>query len=138
MPKLGVLEDEIIYLICFSRLSFQYYTRLLKNVDMVCDAFLLIDLILHFFYAFVNKRQKVERRFCEICSKYLFGMLLFDLLALFPYYLSDGLQRFHWLKLFRLMRISHVVAFISTALNEILLKLTSNINFTLSLTRIIM
>lgn len=65
-------------------------------------------------------------------------MFIFDLLALFPYYLSESWLKFHWLKVFRLMRISHVVVWISNALNEMLLKLTSNINFTLSLARIIM
>lgn len=119
-------------------LAFRHYPTDLKRVDFICDVFLLCDLILHFFYAFVNKRQRIQKRFVPICTRYMLGLFIFDLLALFPYYFVDSWLNYHWLKVFRLMRISHVVVWISTALNEMLLKLTSNINFTLSLTRIIM
>lgn len=97
---------------------------------------MLIDLILHFFYAFVNKRQKIVKDFRSICMKYLFGIFIFDLLSLFPYYATGALKSYHFLKIFRFSRASSVLQWMSLVMNGALIRMTSNINFALSLTRI--
>lgn len=83
-----------IFIIPFM-LAFQVYTTNLVRTDMFCDGLLLFELIFHFFYGFVNKRQVIENKFWPIAKSYLFGMFIFDLLALFPYYMVDSWQDNH-------------------------------------------
>lgn len=60
----------------------------MKIIDMVIDLVMLMDLILHFLYAYINKRQKMVKDFKSIFFKYILGTFFSDLFALFPYYIS--------------------------------------------------
>lgn len=119
-------------------LAFSAYHLTFKILDFIIDIIMLIDLVLHFFYAFANKRQKVVTDFRQIFWRYIFGTFFFDLISLTPYYFIPGGEHLQVLKLLRFVRIGGILSGISKAFSEGLLKLTPNINFARSLTRIIM
>ena len=105
--------------------------------DAIIDAIMLVDITLHFFYAYVNKRQKVIKDFRSIFLRYIFRSFVFDVVSIFPYYIIPVLRTYHFLRLSRFVRTSGVLGWVSVVLNSTLIRMTSNINFAISLTRII-
>jgi hypothetical protein len=59
----------------------------------------------------------------------------FDLFALCPYYWIQ--DYFYWFKVLRLLRFFEALSGFDIFSREVFLKLTSNINFTISMTRIL-
>ena len=118
------------------RYAFRNYSDLLIIFDFNLDVMLLFDFAAHFFYSHIDERQKLVTRFKPIFSKYFFGRMIFDLVSLYPYYFFED-QSMYVLKILRFLRIGDIMGGISMALDEFFLKIKNNLNFSVSITRII-
>lgn len=118
------------------RFAFENHSNSFQIADSVIDIIFLLDFIFHFFYSYVDKKQKLVNTFKPILKRYLFGTLLFDFFALYPYYFAQS-NTLYALKILRYMRVIDMLSGISMVLDELFLKLKNNMNFALSITRII-
>ena len=115
--------DTFIRLCCYYfffdvplRIAFQTLQELglvYTVVTQVLDAMLLVDMIIKFFTAYVNKKSVVVIRVDKIASHYLSNGFVVDLIAAFPLDLlvyaasaKDPLYDFMaWLRIFKLLRL---------------------------------
>ena len=104
--------------------------------DGLLDIIFLFDFFFNFFYSFIDKRQRQVTTFKPIFMKYLFGTLGPDFVALYPYYFGYN-TTVYWLKIFRYVRVGDMLSGITMSLDELFLKIKNNMNFALSITRII-
>jgi CRP-like cAMP-binding protein len=118
------------------RFAFKNNHRVFKIIDGLIDIVFLFDLIFHFFYSYIDKRQRLVNTFRPIFMRYLFGTMIFDILALYPYYFGSN-ETLYVLKIFRYVRIGEMLSGITECLDSLFLKIKNNMNFSLSITRII-
>ena len=118
------------------RFAFENFSIGLVVIDIIIDLFFLIDFFVHFLYSFIDKRQKLVRTFKPIFRKYLFGSMVFDILSLYPYYFSSTYS-LYFFKVFRFARIFDMLSGTSMMFDELFLKVKNNLNFAISITRII-
>lgn len=118
------------------RVAYTIHSEAFKIIDIVIDIFFVFDLIFHFFYAYNTKKQKLIKQFAIIALRYIKSMyFFFDFFALCPYYwIQDDI---YWFKVLRLLRFFEALRGFDIFSREAFLKLTSNINFTISMTRIL-
>ena len=118
------------------RFAFESHSNGFQIADGVLDIFFFFDFTFHFFFSYVDKRQRLVNTFKPIFLKYAFGTMAFDFCALYPYYFASS-NTLYWLKMFRYFRLFEMLSGVALCLDELFLKLKNNMNFALSITRII-
>lgn len=118
------------------RFAFDDHRKGYLITDGLIDLVFLSDFIFHFFYSFIDKRQRQVVNFKPILMKYVFGTMVFDIIALYPYYFGSD-SSIYVLKIFRYARLADMLSGITMCLDELFLKIKNNMNFALSITRII-
>jgi hypothetical protein len=80
--------------------------------EIIFEIVMLADIIVRFFTAYVDNYEVVDDHRL-ICKKYVRGMLIFDILALFPFFLI----RYYllWFKIGRVLRINSLFESIENA-----------------------
>jgi hypothetical protein len=118
------------------RVAFGNHIEGFQVMDGIMDLLFFADFFFHFFYSYINKRQQQVKSFKPIFLRYLTRSMIFDMVALYPYYFGNDYD-LYWLKVARFQRTFDMFAGITMSLDELFLKIKNNMNFALSITRII-
>lgn len=118
------------------RVAFYNHIIGFQVTDGIIDILFLFDFFFQFFYSYIDKRQKQVVNFKPIFMRYLTKTMIFDLVALYPYYFGSNMD-LYWFKVARYRRTFDMFSGIIMCLDELFLKIKNNMNFALSITRII-